>query len=67
MRRHASELETAEIAMAVETQQSHCNAVDSEVRGPTTGVQRRCLLGTTGRQAQSEQARGPGGAATAAA
>ena len=38
------------------------NAVDSDVRGPTTGVQRR---GTTGRHAQSDLA--CGSAATAAA
>ena len=31
---------------------SSLNAVDSEVRGPTTGVQRRGLLGDTGSQAQ---------------
>ena len=37
---------------------SSLNAVDSEVRGPTTGVQRRGLSGTTGRHAQSEQAWG---------
>ena len=41
------------------------NAVDSEVRGSTTGVQSRCLSGTTGRHAQSEQAWGS--IATAAA
>ena len=35
---------------------SSINAVDSEERGPATGVQRRCLSGTTGRHALSEQA-----------
>ena len=48
-------MERAEVAMAV----------DSEARGPTTGVPSRGLSGTEGRQAQSEQAWG--GAATAAA
>ena len=41
------------------------NAVGSEMGGPTTGVQRSGLSGTTGRLAQSEQARG--GAAIAVA
>ena len=44
---------------------SRVNAADSEVRGPTTGVQRRSLSGTTGRHTQSEQAWGS--AATGAA
>ena len=40
------------------------NALDSDVSGPTTGVKRRGLSGTSGRHAQSEQA---GGSATTAA
>ena len=53
----------AEEAMEVESPQP---AMDSEVRGPTTGVQRLRLSGTTGTGTVGAGVR-PGGAATAAA
>ena len=39
--------------MAVAIDRRSVNAVDSEVRGPRPGVERRGLLCTTGRQAQT--------------